>query len=63
MNIWITKIFPVSTVFVFAYVKHSRLDCTIASFSFGKRVWMGWLTFPYFSFKGKKKDEGNNKLK
>lgn len=33
MNIWIGKIFPVSTVFVFAYVKHSKLNGTIATFS------------------------------
>lgn len=30
------KIFPVSTVFVFAYVKHSRLNGTIATFSGGQ---------------------------
>lgn len=36
MNIWIGKIFPVSTVFVFAYVKHSRLNGTIVTFSGGE---------------------------
>lgn len=36
MNIWIGKIFAVSTVFVFAYVKHSRLNGTIATFSGGE---------------------------
>lgn len=33
MNIWIGKSFPVSTVFAFAYVKHCRLNGTIATFS------------------------------
>jgi len=36
MNIWIGKIFPVSIVFVFACVKHSRLNGTIATFSEGE---------------------------
>lgn len=33
MNIWIGKIFPVSAVFVFAYVKLFKLNGTIATFS------------------------------
>lgn len=33
MNIWIGKSPPVSTVFVFAYVKRCRLNGTIATFS------------------------------
>lgn len=32
MNIWIGKIFPIA-LFVFAYVKHSRLNGTIATSS------------------------------
>lgn len=52
MNIWIAKIFPVSTVFVFAYAKHSRLNGTIATFSGAVERARGWERL--FPFNGEK---------